>query len=214
MEKVILKAAKRNVIGKQVKALRREGLLPGVIYGYKVESTAIQMDARDAGLIIPKLTSSSVVTLDLDGKKIPALVRERQKDYIKGNLTHVDFQAVSMSEKIRAEVSIHLHGVAPAVKEYNAVIVTNMTSLTVEALPQDLPERFELDISGLAEIGNALYVRDIDIPADVEMLSDIDEVIVIATGTAIEEEEVVSEETDETAEPELVEKKKDEEDEE
>jgi large subunit ribosomal protein L25 len=129
-------------------------------------------------------------------------------------LTHVDFQAVSMSEKIRAEVSIHLHGVAPAVKEYNAVIVTNMTSLTVEALPQDLPERFELDISGLAEIGNALYVRDIDIPADVEMLSDIDEVIVIATGTAIEEEEVVSEETDETAEPELVEKKKDEEDEE
>lgn len=211
MEKIILKAAKRNVIGKQVKALRREGLLPGVIYGYKVESTAIQMDARDAGLIIPKLTSSSVVTLDLDGKKIPALVRERQKDYIKGNLTHVDFQAVSMSEKIRAEVSIHLHGVAPAVEEYNAVIVTNMTSLTVEALPQDLPERFELDISSLAEIGNALYVRDINIPAEVDMLSDIDEVIVIATGTTIEEEEVVSEETEEAAEPELVEKKKDEE---
>lgn len=214
MEKVTLKAAKRNVIGKQVKALRREGLLPGVIYGYKVESTAIQMDARDAGLIIPKLTSSSVVTINLDGKKIPALVRERQKDYIKGNLTHVDFQAVSMSEKIRAEVSIHLHGVAPAVNEYNAVIVTNMTSLTVEALPQDLPERFELDISSLTEIGNALYVRDINLPAEVEMLSDIDEVIVIATGTAIEEEEVAGEGAEETAEPELVEKKKDEEDEE
>lgn len=210
MEKVILKAEKRTVTGKQVSALRRQGLLPGVIYGHKVESTAIQMDAHDAGLIIPKLTSSSVVTINLGGKQIPALVRERQKNFIKGVLTHVDFQAVSMTEKIRAEVSIHLHGVAPAVKEYNAVIVTNMTSLSVEALPNDLPERIELDISVLTEIGSALYIRDLSLPAEVEVLSDPDEVVVIATGAAIEpEEEVV--EVEEGAEPELIEKKKDDE---
>lgn len=213
MEKVILKAEKRTVTGKQVGALRRQGLLPGVIYGHKVESTAIQMDAHDANLIIPKLTSSSVVTIDLGGKQIPALVRERQKNFIKGVLTHVDFQAVSMTEKIRAEVSIHLHGVAPAVKEYNAVIVTNMTSLTVEALPNDLPERIELDISVLTEIGNALYIRDISLPKEVEVLSDPDEVVVIATGTTVETEEEVLE-GEEGAEPELIEKKKDEEDEE
>lgn len=213
MEKVILKAEKRTVTGKQVGALRRQGLLPGVIYGHKVESTAIQMDAHDANLIIPKLTSSSVVTIDLGGKQIPALVRERQKNFIKGVLTHVDFQAVSMTEKIRAEVSIHLHGVAPAVKEYNAVIVTNMTSLTVEALPNDLPERIELDISVLTEIGNALYIRDISLPKEVEVLSDPDEVVVIATGTTVETEEEVLE-GEEGAEPELIEKKKDEEGEE
>jgi large subunit ribosomal protein L25 len=213
MEKVILKAEKRTVTGKQVGALRRQGLLPGVIYGHKVESTAIQMDAHDANLIIPKLTSSSVVTIDLGGKQIPALVRERQKNFIKGVLTHVDFQAVSMTEKIRAEVSIHLHGVAPAVKEYNAVIVTNMTSLTVEALPNDLPERIELDISVLTEIGNALYIRDISLPKEVEVLSDPDEVVVIATGTTVETEEEVLE-GEEGAEPELIEKKKDDEDEE
>lgn len=210
MEKVILKAEKRTVTGKQVSVLRRQGLLPGVIYGYKVESTAIQMDAHDAGLIIPKLTSSSVVTIDLGGKQIPSLVRERQKNYIKGTLTHVDFQAVSMTEKIRAEVSIHLHGVAPAVEEYNAVIVTNMTSLTVEALPKDLPERIELDISVLTDVGSALYIRDLSLPKEVEVLSDPDEVIVIAAGTAIEPEEEVTE-GEEGAEPELIEKKKDDE---
>jgi large subunit ribosomal protein L25 len=206
MEKVVLKAVKRTVIGKQVNALRREGQLPGVIYGYKVESTPIQMDSREANITIPKLTSSSIVTIDLDGKKIPALVRERQKDYIKDILTHVDFQAVSMTEKIGAMVAIHLHGVAPAVKEYNAVIVSSLNELSVEALPQDLPERIELDISVLKEIGDAIYVRDISLPAEVEVLADPDEVIVIATGTALEPEEVETEAED--AEAELIEKEK------
>ena len=209
MEKVVLKATKRTVVGKQVKALRRQSLLPGVVYGYKVDSTPIQMDAHEANLLIPRLTSSSIVTIELDGKKIPALVRERQKNYIKGILTHVDFQAVSLTEKIRTMVSIHLHGVAPAVKDYNAVIVTNMNELEVEALPQNLPERIELDISGLTEVGSAIHVRDVVLAKEVEVLSDLDEVIVIATGTAIEE---ASEEGAEgAAEPELVEKKKKEE---
>ncbi|MDX9991173.1 MAG: 50S ribosomal protein L25 [Anaerolineales bacterium] len=209
MERVVLKAAKRTVVGKQVSVLRREGYLPGVIYGYKVDSTPIQMDSREANLTIPKLTSSSIVTIDLDGKKISALVRERQKDYIKGHLTHVDFQAVSMTEKIDAMVAIHLHGVAPAVNKYNAVIVTSLNELAVQALPQDLPERIELDISVLTEIGNAIYVRDISLPAEVEVLADPDEVIVIATGTALEPEEVETEA--EGAEPELIEKEKEDE---
>lgn len=212
MEKIILKATKRTVIGKQVGALRRQGFLPGVVYGHKVEATPIQMDAREAGLLLSKLTSSSVVTLDVEGKKIPALVRERQKNYIQGNLTHVDFQAVSLTEKIRTMVSIHLHGVAPAVKEHNAVIVSNITALEVEALPQDLPERIELDISILTQIGNAIHVSDISLPKEVEVLSDPDEVIVAAAGTAFSAGEAAEAgEEAEGAEPELIEKKKEEE---
>jgi large subunit ribosomal protein L25 len=208
MEKVVLKAEKRTVIGKQVNALRRQGWLPGVIYGHKMEATPIQMDAHNANMVIPKLTSSSVVTIDLEGKQIMALVRERQKNYLKGVLSHVDFQAVSMTEKIRTMVSVHVHGVAPAIKDYNAVIVNNMTELEVEALPQYLPERIELDLSGLTEIGSAIHVRDVVLPKEVEVLSNPDDVIVIATGTTVEEEA-----TGETvmAEPELVEKKKKEE---
>lgn len=211
MEKIILKATKRTVIGKQVSALRRQGFLPGVVYGHKIESTPIQMDAHDAGLILAKLTSSSMVTIDVDGKKIPALVRERQKNYIKGNLTHVDFQAVSLTEKIRTMISIHLNGIAPAVKENDAVIVSNLTALEVEALPQDLIERIELDISILTEIGNAIYVRDITLPKGIDLLTDPDEVIVIASGTAMSAGEDSEEAA--TEEPELIEKKKEEDEE-
>jgi len=207
MEKVVLKATKRSVIGKQVKALRRQGFLPGVVYGHHFEPVAIQLDAHSAGRIIPTLTSTSVITVELDGAAIPALVREKQKNYIKGSLTHVDFQAISLTEKIRAWVQIHLRGAAPAVKDFNAVLVNNMEEVEIEALPTDLPERIELDLSGLKKLGDAVHVRDLTLPANVEMLSPGDEVVVIATGVAEEAEEVAAS----PAEPEMVEKKKKEE---
>jgi len=207
MEKVVLKATKRSVIGKQVKALRRQGFLPGVVYGHHFEPVAIQLDAHSAGRIIPTLTSTSVITVELDGTAIPALVREKQKNYIKGSLTHVDFQAISLTEKIRAWVQIHLRGAAPAVKDFNAVLVNNMEEVEIEALPSDLPERIELDLSGLKKLGDAVHVRDLTLPANVEMLSPGDEVVVIATGVAEEAEEVAAS----PAEPEMVEKKKKEE---
>lgn len=210
MEKIVIKATKRSVIGKQVSALRRAGQLPGVIYGHNVEPVAIQMDAHDAGKLIPRLTSSSIVTVDLEGKKIAALVREKQKNYIKGSLIHVDFQAVSLTEKIRAWVPVHLQGVAPAVKDFSAVLVHNMEEVEIEALPGDLPERIDLDISGLMQVGDALHVRDIVLPKNVEMLSDMNDGVVIATGTAAAESAEAATEAA-AVEPSLVEKKKKEE---
>jgi large subunit ribosomal protein L25 len=85
MDKVILKATKRDVVGKQVKAMRRDGQLPAVIYGRHLEPIAISLEAHAAGLALGKLTSSSLVTIDLEGKEYPALVRERQRNFIKGN---------------------------------------------------------------------------------------------------------------------------------
>ncbi len=206
MEKVVLKAAKRSLTGKRVKQLRQEGQLPAVIYGHHVETTPIALDAHEANLTIPHLTSSSVVTIDLDGKEIPALVRERQKNYIKGYLIHVDFQAVSLTEKIRAMVSLHQHGLAPAVKDFSAALVTNMDSIEVEALPQDLPERLEIDLSVLAEIGSAIHVRDLALPESVTVLSDLDEIIVVATATREEVVEEAEEATAEGEEPEVIER--------
>src|SRR5690606_25371992 len=139
MEKVVLKAEKRNVVGKQVKALRREGKLPAVIYGRHVEPISISLEAHSASLALLKLTSSSLVTIDLEGKEYPALVRERQRNYIKGDLTHVDFLAVDLTEKIRTMVGVHFVGVSTAVKDYNGVLVHNLEQLEVECLPTDLP---------------------------------------------------------------------------
>jgi large subunit ribosomal protein L25 len=214
MEKVVIQAEKRAVVGKQVRALRRDGKLPAVIYGFGIHPISIILDAHSASRILGKATSSSLVTIELEGKQYPTLVREKQLDFIRNQLIHVDFLAVSMTEKITANVGITLEGTAPAVKDFDAIVVNNLTELEVECLPSDLPERFVVDISGLAEIGDAVYVKDVPVPDKVEILTDPDEVIVVATAVAAEEveEEVVEEEEGE--EPEVIEKGKKEEEEE
>ena len=192
MEKVVLKAAKRDVTGKQVKALRRAGLLPAVIYGRHVEPISISLDAHATGLVFAKLTSSTLVTINVDGTEYAALVREKQRNYIKGVLTHIDFLAVDLTEKIRTKVRLTFVGVSSAVKDFSAVLVHRMDALEVECLPTDLPERITVDISSLKEIGNSIRVRDIPIP-DAErivLLDDVDEIVIIAT---LAKEEAVEE---------------------
>jgi large subunit ribosomal protein L25 len=212
-ESVVIKANRRSVTGKQVKALRRKGQLPGVIYGHNVEPVAISLDAHEASLVLPTLSSSTIINIDLEGVQHAALVREKQRDYVKNRLVHVDFQVVSLTETIRAEVRVDVHGVSPAVKDYNAVIVHNLSQVEVEALPGDLPERFVVDISGLKSVGDSISVRDLPASDRVTILTDLDEIIVVATGAA--PEEVETEGDGELAEPEVIERgKRDEEDEE
>jgi large subunit ribosomal protein L25 len=188
MEKVVLNATKRDVIGKQVKALRREGKLPAVIYGRHTEPVNINLDAHTASLALAKLTSSSLVTIKVDGTEYPALVREKQRDYIKNRLLHVDFLAVSMTELLRTSVNVHFIGVSPAVKDYNAVLVKNLEQLEVECLPTDLPEAIEVDISALKRPGEGIRVRDVQISDKVRILNDADTMVAVATFAKVEEE--------------------------
>ncbi|MGE5250307.1 MAG: 50S ribosomal protein L25 [Bacteroidota bacterium] len=211
MEKVILKASKRDVTGKQVKALRRSGLLPAVVYGRHVEPLTISLDAHDASLLLSRLTSSSLVTIELDGTEYPALVREKQRNFVKGTLLHVDFLAVNLSEKIRTNVRVEITGTSPAVKDFNAVLVTNITTIEVECLPSDLPERFTVDISPLKEVGDGIRVGDLAVPEDVRILTDPDEMIVVTTFAKAEEEVAPAAEAAAAEEPEVIEKGKKEE---
>ena len=188
MEKVILKAEKRDVIGKQLRALRRAGKLPAVIYGRHTDPIIVSLDAHSASLVLGRLTSSSLVTIDLDGKEFPTLVREKQRDYIKNRLLHVDFLTVSLTETLRASVAVNLVGVSVAVKDYDAVLVTNLQSLEVECLPSDLPERIDVDISVLARPGEGIRVRDIKVSDKVLLLDDPDTMVVVATFAKVEEE--------------------------
>ena len=205
MEKVVLKATKREALGRKVGALRRAGKLPAVLYGHGVKSTPIMLDAHEATLRLSHLTSSSLVMVDLDGIEYPALVREKQKDYIKNRLLHLDFQVISMTEKITTKVGIELTGTAPAVKAFNAVIITVLNELEVECMPQDLPARVVIDISGLTEVGAGIHVRDVVISDQVKILDDPAEMIVVATATreekAVEEAPVEEEAAPEESEP-------------
>jgi large subunit ribosomal protein L25 len=213
MDKIVLQATRRSVTGKQVKALRREGRLPAVIYGHKVDPISISLEAHNSSLVLPKISPSTVVTIDLEGEQHAVLVRERQKDPVSHRLVHVDFQVISLTEKIRAAVRVEVHGLSPAVKDFNAVIVTGLTEIEVEALPGDLPERIIVDAAKLAAVGDAIYVRDLPVSDKVQVHTNPDEIVVVATGAAPEEVEEVAEPTE--AEPEVIERgKKEEEDEE
>lgn len=207
MEKVVLKATKRDVIGKKVGALRRQGKLPAVLYGHHIETTAIMLDAHEGSQTLSHLTSSSLVTIDLDGKEYLALVREKQRDFIKNRLVHLDFQVVSLTEKMRAKVGIELAGTAPAVKTFNAVIHTGLTEMEIECMPEDLPERIVVDISGLAELGDSVRVRDVVLSDKVKILGDLEEIIAVAT--APKKEEIIEEApVEEEAAPEVIERGK------
>jgi large subunit ribosomal protein L25 len=114
MEKIVLKA-KHRPVGKTAKAIRREGLLPAVMYGRHYPSTAIVLNAHESSLVIPRLSSSAIVTIDLEGETQSALIREKQKDFIRNSLIHIDFQVVSMTEKLRTTVRLDFAGLSPAI---------------------------------------------------------------------------------------------------
>jgi large subunit ribosomal protein L25 len=150
------------------------------------------------------------VTIELEGKEFPAIVRERQKNYIRNEFIHIDFQVVSRTEKLRTNVSIELHGVSPAVKDFNGVVVSGVTQVEVECLPQDLPEQIVLDITKLVNIGDGIYVRDLVLPEGVTIHQSPEEMIVMISAPE-QEVEVEVEEVELATEPEVIEKGKKEE---
>jgi large subunit ribosomal protein L25 len=211
MEEIVLNAKRREVIGKQVKALRRQGEIPAVIYGRNYEPVAITLNFREASRILPGLSSSHLIKVDVDGEPYTTLVREKQRHPVRGDLIHVDFLAVSMTEKLRASVPLAFEGVSPAVEDQDGILVTSLEQVEVESLPRDLPERIAIDISRLLNIGDSITVRDLVVPAKVEILTNQDEIVAVVTAPAAEEVEEVAEAADE---PEVIERGKKEEEEE
>jgi large subunit ribosomal protein L25 len=212
MDKVVLKASKRDVIGKQVKALRRAGKLPAVLYGRHMEKPlAIVFEQREAALALTHVSSSSLVTVDVDGVEYPALVREKQRDFIKNRLLHVDFLAVSLTETLTAYVGIELTGLSLAVKDFNAILVPGLSEIEVECLPADLPEKIVVDIGALDKVGTSIHVGDLVLSDKIKVLSSPTEMIVIATAAKVEEVVEVAAVAAVTEEPEVIEKGKKEE---
>ncbi|MCW5878741.1 MAG: 50S ribosomal protein L25 [Anaerolineales bacterium] len=188
MEDFYVKATRRTLTGKKVNQLRTQGKTPAIIYGRTVEKPiAITLDRLDLAKVLRKASYSSLITIDLEGEKYSALVRDFQMDKILGDLTHVDFLAVSLTDKVRTEVRIILEGKAPVVTNLNGMLVTGLETVEVESLPQDLPDHFVVDVSTLAEYGDTIFVRDLVAPANVEILSDPDELIVVSAAPAVEE---------------------------
>lgn len=220
-EEYVLEATRREVVGKKVKLLRREGKLPAVVYGHGVEPTPIVLELHETAKLLRDIGSSTLVTLKVDAEEYSVLVRDYQKGILSRKYTHLDFLALDMEQTVRTQVAVVVLDVeVPAVKEFEAMLSLGFDSLEVEALPKDLPEYIEVDPSVLLKIGDSITVSDIVPPQGVEFLDDPTTMIAFATPpSALEEEEEeevedLLEEELVAGEPEVIEKGKAEEDEE
>lgn len=209
MDEIVMQAELREVVGKKVKRLRRDGKLPAVIYGKEMQPIPISLQTQSAVKILSKATSSSLISLNVGDSMFTTVVRDRQIDPVSGQLLHVDFLGVSLTEKLRTYVNLQLIGESPAAKSQGGLIVMNLEQVEIEAYPKDLMDYFEVDISILEEIGSSLFVRDLVVPDEVEVLTHPDEIIVVVTSPAMEVEPVEVEEEIETEEPVLIERSKD-----
>ena len=206
----VLSANLRSVIRKQVKALRRQGRLPAVLYGAGTEPLSIELEGRAASKILDRASGSTLLQLQLEGQEHMVLVREIQRDVIRRNLMHVDFLKVAMDVRITAEVPIELVGRAPAVEELGGVLVTGINSVEVEALPSDLRDRVTVDLETLVKIDDSITAGDLFLGEGVELLTDPAELVarVIYQAEEVLEEVVEPEVVPVAAEPELVERGK------
>jgi large subunit ribosomal protein L25 len=211
MEEVVLNANPRTVVGKQVRALRREGQLPAILYGRRISPILVSLDLRETTRTLSQLSPSTLITINLGGETHIALVRDKQRDSLTGALQHVDFQVVSMQDTLRTSVALNFSGVAPAVDQFGAILMTEMDRVEIECLPLDIPRAITVDLSNLRTIGDAIYLKNIAFPEKVKVLDDLESVVAVVTAPEAEEEKPIEEAG--LAEPEVVEKGKREEEE-
>lgn len=178
MQTQALKAQSRKVLGRKVKQLRREGVLPANIFGKKVKSQAIQVMLADFEKIFAKVGETGIVELAIDGDKRPVLIHNVQKDPVEDTVIHADFLQVDLKEKVSAQVPVELTGESPAEKEGRGTVVQYIDEIEVQALPTNLPERFELDLSRLNEVDQIIKVADISVDREkVEVQGDPEQII-------------------------------------
>ena len=196
-QQVELMAEKRTVTGKQVRQLRREGWVPGVMYGHGFEPVPLQFEEKSLAHILSRVGGSQLVGINVKGDKQPemALVRDVQRDPIRGNFLHVDFYRVRMTERLTAEVPLVVVGESPVIEAREGILLQGISAIEVECLPGDLVDAIEVDLSDLVEIDQGIYVRDLAVPAGIDVLTDVDEMIVRIV--PLEAEEIEKEEEEE-----------------
>ena len=177
--------------------LRREGRLPGVVYGLGEESVSVTVNAHQLGTILSsKSGANTLITLQIDGHDQLALARQIQRDAVKGSLVHVDFIRVRADQTIQAEVRIDLQGEAEGLSQ-GGMLEQMMHTLTVEGKPGQLPNEIVHDVSAL-EVGDQLHVKDLAIPAGITVVNDSEDLIAtISLPRGLEEEEAAAEEGEE-----------------
>jgi large subunit ribosomal protein L25 len=182
MDKVVLDATTRDILGRKTNKGRREGLIPAVVYGRGVSSKNIWVKLLDFKRLIKKSGESTVIDLKIDAKDDRnVLIYETQKDPVRDNYVHIDFFQVRMDEEIETEVELEFVGEAPAVKELGGVLVKNIDAIEVKCLPADLPSSITVDISSLKTFDDRITLGDLNISKKIELSIDLETVIALVS---------------------------------
>lgn len=192
----------RTLLGKRTHQLRRQGIVPAVVYGHKIDPTPVAVDSKELERVYLRAGNNSIVDLHVgkDATAQKVFIHNVQRDPVKHLLSHVDFMVVNLLEEITTTVSIVLVGESPAVKAGDGILIHPMDHLQIRTLPTNVPQVLEVDISGLDEVDKALYVSDIEVPANVHVLSPEEELVAKVSALRAEPEEEV--EAEEAAEEE------------
>lgn len=188
MEQTPLVAQNRTVLGKKVKTLRKEGLIPAHVFGNQIETTHVQVKASDFAKVYEKVGETGIIALTIDGKQKPVMVRDTQVNPVSDDLYHIDFYQVNLSEKVKVNVPLEIVGESPTVEKKIGLLLTPITEVEVEALPGDLPENIEIDISGLINIDDEIKVKDLKVDrSKIEIITD-EELVVAQIGELVTKE--------------------------
>lgn len=172
MKHPVLNAEPRKVLGKKVKKLRREGIIPANVYGKGLSSISIQVSLPEFQTVHKEVGETGLVSLKVEGKSLPVLVKNLQINYTSNTLLHVDFYKVNLKEKVKAMVPVEIVGEAKAVTEKIGDLIHAISEIEVEALPDRIPESVQVNVEGLAEIGDGVNVGDLKLEEGIEVLTD------------------------------------------
>jgi len=204
MKQIELRATSRETLGKKVRFLRRQGIIPLHLFGHSVESIALQCDEAQLKRVLAQAGKTRLISLKLDKGKKPrnVVVREVQRDMRTDGLLHVDLYQIKMTEKIKVAVPVVTVGEAPALKSKENILLQELNSLSVECLPDEIPASVKVDLSSLAERAQVIRVEDVILNKDITVLNAPELVVIrISSRTRREEvEEVVAEEAVEAPE--------------
>ena len=177
-----LVAKTRKIAGKKVKSLRKEGVLPAVLYGPKIKNENLEVNLKEFEKVYQEAGESTLISLEVAGKKkYLVLVHDLKREPIKDTPLHVDFYQPSLEEKIEVKVPVILEGEAPAVKNLGGTLIKNIAEVEVKALPQNLPKEIKVNVGGLKTFEDNILIKDLKVGEGVEILKDAEEIVAQVT---------------------------------
>lgn len=207
-----IEAETRTAVRKGVGRLRRTGKLPAVMYGAAAEPVAIQLNSHDAAILLNRLQGTVLIDLEVDGKVHKTVVRETQRDVVRGNLLHIDFMKVAMDQTIVTTVPISIIGEAPVLSQGDYMIVTLLNEVQIECLPGDLIGNINISAEEFADPDSIVSVGDLFMPKGITLLSSPEDVIArVSFASFVTEEEEAEDEEFDAEDFEVLERGKDEE---